>query len=482
LELSISASPARINPLLATDSASAEISDRIFNALVKFDTNGSIIGDLAKSFDFEDNRTLIFTLHRGIKWHDGVELTSDDVVYTYNLLQSPKLVTPYKDDFKYVKSVEAIDKYGIKVVYKEPYFKALSIWMMGILPKHLWESEENPMTSKLNKRPIGTGAYMLKKAFKVNEKIVLEANPHYLPHPPNIKKINYHYISDHSTQFITLKAKELDIGSLTPIELNRQIDRDFLSHYQIVEQPSQSYTYIGFNLRLDKFKDRRVREAIAYAIDKEELIDLLFFSHGKVCSGPFMPDSEVYPKEYKPKGYDINRSKALLAELGYSSSNPLEFELISSTGNDTRINASVIIQHQLAKAGIKMSIRIMEWQAFLNSVVMPHKFEAVLIGWSLSLIPDAYSIWHSDGDREGGFNFIGYHNSLVDSMILDAQKITDTHKFGEQYQKIFRLIADDTPYIFLYIPNSITAINKNIRGVEPSLIGIMHNSIDWIKG
>ncbi len=374
LELSISASPARINPLLATDSASAEISDRLFNGLVKFDTNGSITGDLAKSFSFEDNRTLIFTLHSGIKWHDGVEMTSDDVVYTYNLLQSPKLVTPYKDDFRYVKSVEAIGKYGIKVVYKEPYFKALSIWMMGILPKHLWEREDNPMTSKLNKNPIGTGAYMLKKAFKVNEKIVLEANPHYFIHPPHIKKINYHYISDHSTQFITLKAKELDIGSLTPIELNRQIDSGFHSHYQIVEQPSQSYTYIGFNLRLDKFKDKRVREAISYAIDKEELIDLLFFSHGKVCHGPFMPDSSVYPKEYKPKGYDINRSKELLAELGYSSSNPLEFELISSTGNDTRINASVIIQHQLAKAGIKMSIRIMEWQAFLNSVVMPHKF------------------------------------------------------------------------------------------------------------
>jgi peptide/nickel transport system substrate-binding protein len=112
---------------------------------------------------------------------------------------------------------------------------------------------------------------------------------------------------------------------------------------------------------------------------------------------------------------------------------------------------------------------------------MPHNFEAVLMGWSLSLIPDAYGIWHSDGDKKGGFNFIGYHNSRVDRLITDAQKIIEPDRFAKEYQKIFKLIADDTPYIFLYIPNSITAINREIRGVEPSIIGIMHNQIDWIK-
>ena len=210
LQLSISSSPSRINPLLATDSASSEIADWIFNGLVKFDKDGHIIGDLADKFYFENNTTLVFELKKGVRWHDGEIFNAKDVIYTFNLLKSPKLLTPYKDNFKYIKSVEMINLYKIKVVYKEAYFKALSIWMMGILPEHLWSNENSPMTSKLNKMPIGTGSYMLKKAFKVNEKIILEANPYYLPHKPNIDTIKYNYIGDKSTEFITLKAKKLE--------------------------------------------------------------------------------------------------------------------------------------------------------------------------------------------------------------------------------------------------------------------------------
>ncbi len=481
LQLSISSSPARINPLLATDSASSEVAGYIFNGLVKFDKSGAIVGDLAEKFTFENNTTLIFELRKGVKWHDGEAFDADDVLYTYNLLQSPKLVTPYKDDFKHVKRVKKLDDYHVKVTYSQPYFKALSIWMMGILPGHLWSKVEDPMTTPLNKLPVGTGPYKLTKPFKVNERIVLERNSDYFVHSPYIEQINMHYIGDPSTQFITLKAKELDIGGLDPLQVERQLDASFRSHYQLIEQPSHSYTYLGFNLRKKVFQDKRVREAIAYSIDREEIIDLLFFSHGRICYGPFMPGSDAYPKDLKLRTYDPKRAKQLLKELGYDSDNPLRFEVVTNTGNDTRIYAAQIIQQQLRRVGIEMKIRTMEWQAFLNTVVMPHQFEAVLMGWSLSLTPDAYSIWHSDGDRKGGFNFIGYHNAEVDRLIVEAEKIVNPKIFAEKYQKLFREIVEDYPYIFLYIPNSITAVNKNIKGIEPSIIGIQYNQIDWIK-
>ncbi len=481
LQLSISSSPARINPLLATDSASSEVAGYIFNGLVKFDKNGTIVGDLAEKFYFENNKTLIFELHRGVKWHDGRLFDADDVVSTYNLLHAPKLVTPYKDDFKYVESVEKLGKYQIRVTYKQPYFKALSIWMMGILPKHLWEKVDDPMTTALNKLPVGTGPYKLTKPFKVNEKIVLEANPDYFIHPPHISKINMHYISDPSTQFITLKAEELDIGSLDPLQMERQLNAEFKSYYQLLEQPSHSYTYMGFNLRQKLFQEKGVREAIALAIDRREIIDLLFFSHGTVCQGPFMPGSDAYPKDFTSYIYNPQKAKSILLSLGYDQNNPLCFELVTNTGNDTRVYAAQIIQHQLRKVGIEMTIRTMEWQAFLNTVVMPHQFDAVLLGWSLSLIPDAYSIWHSDGDKKGGFNFIGYHNDDVDRMIIESEKIVDRKQFDTIYRKIFAEIVRDYPYVFLYIPNSITAINKKIEGIEPSITGINHNQIDWSK-
>jgi len=135
LHLSLGANPSRINPLLATDSASGEISGWIFNGVVKFDKNGSIVGDLAESWIFKTPKVVVFKLRRGVKWHDGKPFDAEDVVFTYNLLKSPKIFTPYASDFRYVESVRALDPFTLEVRYKEPYFKALSIWMMGILPK-----------------------------------------------------------------------------------------------------------------------------------------------------------------------------------------------------------------------------------------------------------------------------------------------------------------------------------------------------------
>jgi len=202
-----------------------------------------------------------------------------------------------------------------------------------------------------------------------------------------------------------------------------------------------------------------VREAITLAIDKQEIIDLLFFSHGKICNGPFMPSSLAYPKDFKPFKFNPNRAKKLLKEAGFDDKHPLEFTLTTNTGNETRIYTAEIIQQQLLKVGIKVKIRTLEWQAFLNTVVFPRNFEAVLLGWGLSLIPDAYSIWHSEGDKKGGFNFVGYHNDEVDRLIKESEQMIDQKKFAQTYQEIFKLIVQDYPYVFLYIPNTITAVH-----------------------
>jgi len=316
LHLSLGANPSRINPLLATDSASGEISSWIFNGLVKFDKDANIVGDLAESFYFKDDTHLIFKLRKNVVWHDGYLFTAEDVVFTYNLSQSPKIFTPYSSDFRYVKSVNAIDKYTVEVTYKTPYYKALSIWMIGILPKHLWQNVKDPMTSKLNRNPVGTGPYKLQSLSNSGD-VILTANSQYYEHAPNIEKIHYHFIPDPTTQFMMLKAHMLDIGSLTPLQIEKQLDKEFKQYYRIVRSPGHGYTYLGFNLNLKKFKDKKVREAIDLAIDKEELIKILFFSYGQVCYGPFMPGTFAYPKNLIKSSYDPKKAKELLEEAGY---------------------------------------------------------------------------------------------------------------------------------------------------------------------
>ena len=150
LHLATSANPSRLNPILATDSSSSEIARFIFNGLIKYDKdNSTIIGDLAEKFYFEDDKTLIFELKKNVRWHDGEEFNADDVLFTYQILVSDKISSPYSAGFRFVENVQVINKYKVKVVYRQAYFKALETWMMGIIPEHILKDEQNLMNSSL---------------------------------------------------------------------------------------------------------------------------------------------------------------------------------------------------------------------------------------------------------------------------------------------------------------------------------------------
>ncbi len=480
LHLSISSSPSKLNPLISTDSASSQINSWLFSSLVTYDKDGNIKNELAENYEFIDDTTIVFYLRKGVKWSDGVKFTAEDVVFTYKLINSPKIYTPYSDDFKYVKSVKALDDYIVEVKYKEPYFKALHTWMTNIVPKHILKDEKEIMTSGFNQRPIGTGKYTI-DGFEVSKDITLLANRDYFEKEPNIKKIIYHFMPDPATEFLMLKSGQLDVGSLTPLQYKRQLDDKFKDRFNFFEKISNSYTYLGFNHKNPKFQNPKVREAISLAIDRDEIVDILFFGHGQVCNGPFMPGTFAYDNTISAPKQNIKRAKELLKEAGYDEKNPLEFEIVTNSNNQTRVYATQIIQHQLKEVGIIVKIKSMEWQAFLNTVVMPRNFESVVLGWSLGLMPDAYSIWHSDGSKKGGFNFISYKNEKVDRLIIEAEKTVDMDRLSLLYREIYRTIVKDNPYIFLYIPNSITVVNKDIKNVSQSILGVMHNVIDWIK-
>jgi len=481
LQLATSANPSRLNPILATDSSSAEITGFLFNGLVKYDKNNQeIIGDLAKKFYFKDDKTLIFELREGVKWHDGKSFSAQDVFFTYKTLISAEIASPYSAGFRFVKDVKILDKYTVEVDYKKPYFKALETWMMGIIPEHLLKDEKNLMNSQFNTHPIGTGPYKLTQ-LEFSKNIELSAFDDYFKGRPKIDKIAFHVIADPMTRLLMLKKSQLDIGSIEPLVMERQLQREFFEKFNIYEKISLSYTYLGFNLRKKKFTDPRVRKALSLAINREELVDILFFKHAKVCSGPFLPGSIAFNSNVKVPQQNIARAKELLREAGYDESHPLKFEIATSNSSSIRPYAAEILQYQLQKAGVKVTLRVMEWQAFLNMVVFPHKFDTVLLGWGLSPTPDPYMFWHSKSDKKGGFNLVGYHNSEIDKLIEESQSIIDKEKLAKIWQKMFAIIVHDNPYLFLYIPNSITAVNKEIKNIKPAIGGIWYNYIEWEK-
>ena len=481
LHLSTSSNPARLNPLVATDSASSSIAGFLFNSLVKYDESGQkIIGDLAESYRFVTPTVIEYKLRRGVKWHDGKPFSAHDVLFTYNLIKAPTTITPYASDFRVIKSVKVIDDYTLHVVYEKPYFKALEIWMMGIVPKHILSRENDIMGSKFNTSPIGTGPYIL-KTLEFSKQIVIEANPNYFEHRPKIDKIIFHVISDPMTRFLMLKSGQIDVSGLEPMQYERQLDQSFHQQFSTLELPSHSYTYLGFNLRLKKFQDPRVREALSLAIDRQALIDVLFLKHGNVCTGPFLPGSKGFNKEIKAPKHNLARAKALLKAAGYSAQKPFEFEIATSNSNAIRPYAAEILQRQLLDVGVKVTLRIMEWQAFLNTVVAPRKFDTVLLGWSLSLTPDPYALWHSESDVPGGFNLVGYHSQKTDRLIEQMEGSTDPEKIALLQRMIFGQIVEDNPYLFLVVPNDINVYSRSIKGIKPTINGIWEDYINWEK-
>lgn len=479
LYLSITSNPSRLNPILSTDASTSKIVDKLFNGLLKYDKNANIVGDLAKRYYFIDDKTLIIELREDVYWHDGVKFSAKDVLFTFETILSPNIFTPYAASYEKVERVEIVDDYKIKISYKEPYFRALEIWMVGILPYHILKGEKNLMTSKFNSNPIGTGPYKL-GSFKHFQDIELIANDNYFEGKPKIEKILYRFTPDPANEFMLLKKGNLDIGVLTPLQLERQVDNEFKERFKIIKMPGHSYGYMGFNLKNKKFADKRVRKALAMMIDRQKIIDIMTFGYAKKVNGPFLEGGLGYNKNVLYPPYDPDGGKELLKEAGYGEKNPLKFEIsVPSSGSGKQI--AQIIQYFLLQYGVEVSIKAIEWQAFLNTVIEPREFEAIIMAWSTPLLPNPETIWYSKSDKKGGFNFIGYSNKEVDKLIEEVLVTNDMESLDKKLQKIYALISGDFPYIFLYASDSLVAIKKEIKNIEPSIIGIEHNIIKWEK-
>lgn len=475
-----------LNPVLARDIASADINALVYNGLVKYDKDLKLTGDLAESWSVSpDGLTITFKLRRNVKWHDGQPFTAVDVKFTYDRLVDPKVQTPYSGDFMLVKDVKIADLYTVRVTYSEKFAPALESWGMGIVPKHIFERGDFN-TNPANRAPVGTGPFRFKE-WKTDEKIVLEANPDYFEGRPYISRYVYRIIPDQSVQFLELRNQSIDEMGLTPDQWRAY--PEFFIHYNKYRYPAFAYTYLAFNLLNPVFAEKKFRQAIAFGIDKDEIINGVLLGMGKAANGPFPPQSWAYDPSVKDYGYDPGRARLLLSELGWRDADndgilekdgrKLAFTIMTNQGNKMRELSCEIIQAQLKKIGVKADIRVVEWSTFVHQFIDKKDFEAVLLGWSLSRDPDQYSIWNSKQTGEGQYNFVSYSNPEVDKLLDEGRKTFDTAKRKAAYNRLHRILAEDLPYIFLYYPESLPVIHKRFRGPEVAPAGIGWNFPKW---
>ncbi len=477
-------------PMLASDSASHEITGYIYNGLVEYDKDFNIVPDLASSWEIEDGgRILRFHLRRDVKWHDGEKFDAHDVMFTYNTIIDPKTPTAYSGKYKLVQEARLIDDYTIEFHYAKPFAPALISWgALQVLPEHLLR-DKDITRSELTRNPIGTGPFKFRR-WETGSKIVLETNPEFHKDRAHIKGVGYRIIPDQTTQFMELKAGNIDMMGLSPLQYLRQTETPaFKKAYSKYKYLSDGYTYLGFNLERKPFDRIEFRQAMAYAIDKDEIIKGVLLGLGEPATGPYKPGTTWYNPDVRRYPHDPHKAIELLAGLGYTDSDgdgwldkdgrQLKMTIITNQGNDLREKTAQIIQERLKAIGIRVEIRIIEWTVFLKEFVTKGNFDAIILGWNILQDPDLWTVWHSDNAVPGGLNHVGYRNAAVDELLVKGRHTFDEELRRQCYHRIQAIMAEEQPYVFLYVPYALPVVSRRFHGIEPAPAGITYNLRDW---
>jgi peptide/nickel transport system substrate-binding protein len=287
-----------------------------------------------------------------------------------------------------------------------------------------------------------------------------------------------------------LKAGNIDFMGLTPLQYLRQTATpDFTEKYNKYKYLADGYTFLGFNLTKAPFNDVKVRQAIAYAVDKQEIIKGVLMGLGEEAVGPYKPGTKWFNANVQRYPYDVNKAKALLKEAGFEDRNndgivekngaPFTFTLITNQGNPLREKTAQIVQERLKGVGIQVKIRIIEWTSFLKNYVDKGSFDVVLLGWNIPQDPDNYTVWHSSNAVPGGLNFIQYKNPEVDKLLENGRSTFNEEERKTAYFKFQEILAKDQPYVFLYVPYSLPAVSSRIRNIKPATAGITYNLEKW---
>jgi peptide/nickel transport system substrate-binding protein len=475
---------------ITSDSASHEVSAKIFNGLVEYDKDLNIVGDLAEKWEVsEDKKQITFYLRKNVRWHDGHPFTAEDVEFTYKFMIDDKTPTSYDADFRLVKQFEVIDEHTVRITYDEPYAPALISWGMAVLPKHLLEGKD-VTKSPLLRKPVGTGPYKIEE-WKAGESITLKANDDYFKGRPYLDKYIFRVIPDTATVFLEHLNGAVDIMGLTPLQWTRQTDnnKQYTEQYDKYKYLSFGYTYVGYNLTKKPFDDKRVRQALTYATPKKDIVKGILFDLGIPATGPYKPGTKWYNPDVKKYEYSPEKAKSLLADAGWTDSDgdgildkdgkKFQFELITNQGNTIRTKIAETLQQSWSKIGVKVSIRVLEWATFINEYVDKQKFDAVVLGWNITQDPDLYDVWHSSNCGGRKLNFICYKNEELDKLMIEGRKVFDPEKRKVYYHKAQEILAEDQPYTFLYVPYSLVSLSNRFENVYEAPAGLTHNQDKW---
>ncbi len=491
------------NPMLSGDTASGARIAMMFNTLVDVNPDTGLpfpnladpVPTLENGGISPDGLTYTFKLRRDVKWHDGRPFTAKDVVFTYQTMQKKELGSPRTAELNdRVESVTAPDDNTVVFKLKKVVAPFLTDNMYAIVPEHILGSvppadiKSHPFSTGDPRATIGTGPFKFQEWVK-DDHATLVKNPAFFRGEPALDQYIFKVVRDANVVVAQLRTGEGDFGGITEAffeEMSRE------PKVTVARYDTYSFTFFWYQLDPAKttlFQDKRVRQALAYALDREAMIRAIRFGIGRVAVGTMPTLSWAYaPDQINTKyPYDPRRAEQLLEEAGWrrgpdgvraKDGQRLAFTLWTNAGNNVRQQYVTVLQQQWRAIGVDASPKTEEWNAFLARIGDTHDFEIALVGFAWGVDPDQTTMWATES-YTGGFNYNKYSNPRVDQLLAQALSELNQERRRQLYIEMQNVLMDEVPNLIIDFPQGLAAVNKRVHNLKPNAINTRWAAHTW---
>lgn len=500
------------NPLISNLAMDHYVESVVYASLMTVNDKGELEAYLADEYKVsDDQKTITYKVKDNAKWHDGEDVTAEDIAFTFTSMASSDYTGGYYGDVENIKGakdyhdgksdeiegIKVVDEDTIEIEFEKVYAPAVTnLGTVQILPEHIWSEvpvgEWTNKTDLLN-NPIGCGPYKLTE-YKSGSHVKFESSSDFFGGEVKTKNLVFKVINADTTQ-AEFKSGSIDIATVEGLT-KEDIDSLVKDGYKKIDYDNYMFTYMGFNLRKEELKDVKVRQAFMHAINRQGIVDKVVEGRGKIVNAPMLPSSWAYPEDSQLDGYkyDVKKAKSLLKEAGWEDKDgdgivenkdgkKLELTLVCQTNHPIREKTAVVIQENLKEIGVKIDIDSMEYSSVMDQVVANHEFDLYMMGNTLSLDPDPRPMWHSDAisNEKGvvGYNIVAYYNEETDKLIEKGNSTLDQSERKEIYTEFGKILNKDVPEAYLFCQDIERVYNSNLEGYKPSTFNEFYNVHNW---
>lgn len=456
------------DPRLARDTSAFRLRELLFNGLIALEPDYSWVPDLAESWENPDENTWIFNLRQGVKFHNGEELTAEDVKFTFDTILDEGFASPSRAFYLPIQEIEVIDDYTVKFTLDSPYGPFLSYMDMGIVPKSVAEADPEGFANN----PIGTGPFKF-VSWQRGDTIELEASDDHYNGRPKLDAVVLKVVPDNTARVVALEAGDLDLvqSPLSPQDVARMEETE---GFTVARLPAAGYTYVNLNTADPILADVKVRQALAHLVNRQQIVDTIYQGIGQVAKGPIPMGMWAYSDDLPEYDYDPEKAAALLDEAGWEmgpdgirtkDGQPLKLTVRTHAEDPDRRQVIEVLQAEFAAAGIEADTNVVEWPTYFTDV-QEGNYQVGVVGWLNLANPDRATFRQFTID--GPANYGSYVNEEVDGLIKQARTTLDQDAAKELYQQAVRIIVEEAPYLFLQHQEYIAMFPDTLQGFVPN--------------